>query len=110
MRWPLMWLTVNCLKDAGTRQLKFAKLELARGETVELQTVEDEDLGVDIDSDLAEFIQVSRPDANFDELTISGDLIERVRQILKNIARSAAARLWVHPGPPVAHGRSSRNR
>ena len=64
-------------------------IEEARGEAVELQTVEDDDLGVDVDSDLAEFIKVARPDAKFDELTISGDLIERVRQILEE-HRSAA--------------------
>lgn len=67
-------------------------IEQARGETVELQTVEEEDLGVDIDSDLAEFIKVSRPDAKFDELTISGDLIERVRQILDEHRNAALLR------------------
>lgn len=64
-------------------------IEEARGEAVELQIVEEDDLGVDVESDLAEFIKVSRPDAKFDELTISGDLIERVRQILEE-HRSAA--------------------
>ena len=38
-------------RNAATEIAK--PLSWARGETVELQTVEDEDLGVDIDSDLA---------------------------------------------------------
>ncbi|GAA4118853.1 ATP-binding protein [Enteractinococcus coprophilus] len=67
-------------------------IEQARGETVELQTVDDDDPGVDIDSDLAEFIKVARPDANFEELTISGDLIERVRQILDEHRNAALLR------------------
>ena len=67
-------------------------IEEARGEAVELQTVEEDDLGVDVDSDLAEFIKVSRPDAKFDELTISGDLIERVRQILEEHRNAALLR------------------
>ncbi|WP_022869784.1 ATP-binding protein [Yaniella halotolerans] len=67
-------------------------IEHARGEAVELQTVEDDDLGVDIDSDLAEFIQVSRPDAKFDELTISFELIERVRHVLDEHENAALLR------------------
>lgn len=67
-------------------------IEDARGEQVELQSVEDDDPGVDVDSDLAEFIKVSRPDAAFEELTISGDLIERVRQILDEHHNAALLR------------------
>ena len=67
-------------------------IEGARGEAVELQTVEEDDLGVDVDSDLAEFIKVARPDAKFDELTVSGDLIERVRQILEEHRHAALLR------------------
>src|SRR5690625_1256185 len=66
--------------------------EQERCETDEHKDVEEEDLGVDIDSDLAEFIKVARPDAKFEELTISGDLIERVRQILEEHRHAALLR------------------
>ena len=67
-------------------------IEAARDEAVELQTVDDDDLGVDVDSDLAEFIQVSRPDSTFDELTISFELIERVRHLLDEHEHAALLR------------------
>ena len=67
-------------------------IEEARGESVESQTVEDDDLGVDVDSDLAEFIQVSRPEAKFEKLIISFELIERVRHILDEHAHAALLR------------------
>src|SRR5699024_4126429 len=66
--------------------------EEARGESVESQTVEDDDLGVDVDSDLAEFIQVSRPEAKIEELIISFELIERVRHSLEEHAHAALLR------------------
>lgn len=67
-------------------------IEKARGETVEIQTVEEDDLGVDVDSDLAEFISLSRPEASFDELTISFELIERVRHLLDEHEQAALLR------------------
>lgn len=67
-------------------------IESARGEAVELQTVEEDDLGVDVDSDLAEFIQISRPDTKFEELTISGELFERVRHLLDEHEQAALLR------------------
>jgi len=67
-------------------------IEQARGESTALQTVDDDDLGVDVDSDLAEFIQVSRPEAKLEELIISFELIERVRHILDEHAHAALLR------------------
>src|SRR5699024_6895468 len=75
-------------------------IEEARGESVESQTVEDDDLGVELDSGLAAFMQGSRPEARFEELIISFGLIDRVRHRLAEHAHAALLRDF---GFPPAH-------